>query len=89
MRPLATNGESLKIPRSDLQTLKILLPYLWPKDALEMRLRVLLALVFLALAKAISAGAPILYKMAIDSISDSQAIIIIVPVGIIISYVDI
>jgi ATP-binding cassette subfamily B protein len=86
MRPLATNGESLKIPRSDLQTLKILLPYLWPKDALEMKLRVLLALVFLALAKAISAGAPILYKMAIDSISDSQAIIIIVPVGIIISY---
>ena len=86
MRPLATNGESLKIPRSDLQTLKILLPYLWPKDALEMKLRVLLALVFLALAKAISAGAPILYKMAIDSISDNQAIIIIVPVGIIISY---
>ena len=86
MRPLATNGESLKIPRRDLQTLKILLPYLWPKDALEMKLRVLLALVFLALAKAISAGAPILYKMAIDSISDSQAIIIIVPVGIIISY---
>jgi len=73
-------------PGSDLRTLKTLLPYLWPKNALEMRLRVLLALLFLALAKGISAGAPILYKLAIDTISDNQAIIVIVPVSIIISY---
>ena len=85
MRSLATTDERSKVPRSDLRTLKTLLPYLWPKDSLEMKLRVVLALFFLALAKGISAGAPILYKLAIDSISNGKAIII-VPIGIIIAY---
>jgi ATP-binding cassette subfamily B protein len=86
MRPLIDTDESPEVPRSDLRTLKTLLPYLWPKNATEMRLRVILALLFLALAKGISAGAPILYKLVIDSISNDQAILAIVPVGIIVSY---
>ena len=86
MRSLETTEQNPKIHRSDLKTLRTLIPYLWPKDALEMKFRVLIALLFLALAKGISAGAPILYKLAIDAISNNKIEIIIVPVGIILSY---
>jgi len=86
MRSLETTEQNSKAHRSDLKTLKTLIPYLWPKDALEMKFRVLIALLFLALAKGISAGAPILYKLAIDAISNNKTEIIIVPVGIILSY---
>ena len=86
MRSLETTEQNTKVHRSDLKTLKTLIPYLWPKDNREIKFRVLIALLFLALAKGISAGAPILYKLAIDAISDNQAVIIIVPVGIILSY---
>jgi ATP-binding cassette subfamily B protein len=86
MRSLETTEQNPKVHRSDLKTLKTLIPYLWPKDALEMKFRVLIALLFLALAKGISAGAPILYKLAIDAISNNKIEIIIVPVGIILSY---
>ena len=86
MRSLETTEQNPKVHRSDLKTLRTLIPYLWPKDALEMKFRVLIALLFLALAKGISAGAPILYKLAIDAISNNKTEIIIVPVGIILSY---
>ena len=86
MRSLETTEQTPKVHRSDLKTLKTLIPYLWPKDNREIKFRVLIALLFLALAKGISAGAPILYKLTIDAISDNQAVIIIVPVGIILSY---
>ena len=86
MRSLETTEQNPKVHRSDLKTLRTLIPYLWPKDNREIKFRVLIALLFLALAKGISAGAPILYKLTIDAISDNQAVIIIVPVGIILSY---
>jgi ATP-binding cassette subfamily B protein len=86
MRSLETTEQNPKVHRSDLKTLRTLIPYLWPKDNREIKFRVLIALMFLALAKGISAGAPILYKLTIDAISDNQAVIIIVPVGIILSY---
>ena len=86
MRSLETTEQNSKVHRSDLKTLRTLIPYLWPKDNREIKFRVLIALLFLALAKGISAGAPILYKLTIDAISDNQAVIIIVPVGIILSY---
>ena len=86
MRSLESTKQNPNVHRSDLKTLRTLIPYLWPKDATEMRFRVLIALIFLALAKSISAGAPILYKLVIDAISNNQTTIIVVPIGIIVSY---
>ena len=74
-----------KLTPNGIQTLKTLIPYLWPRDSLEMRFRVVISLLFLALAKGISAGAPILYKMAVDEIADTQATINVVPVPILIA----
>ena len=86
MRSLAADAPKNKGPRNDLRTLKTLMPYLWPKNALEMRTRVIIAVLFLSLAKGINVGVPVLYKMAVDAISDNAASIVIVPVGILIAY---
>ncbi len=86
MRSLAADAPKNKGSRNDLRTLKTLMPYLWPKNALEMRTRVIIAVLFLSLAKGINVGVPVLYKMAVDAISDNAASIVIVPVGILVAY---
>ena len=90
MRSLAADApedqSGLKGSRNDLRTLRTLMPYLWPKNALEMRVRVVIAVLFLAVAKGINVGVPILYKLAVDAISSNSAALIVVPVGILIAY---
>ncbi|NIY73065.1 ABC transporter ATP-binding protein/permease [Marivivens donghaensis] len=44
-------------------------PYLWPKDNLNFRIRVVAALFVLLLAKLIAVGSPILYKQAVDALA--------------------
>ena len=55
--------------RSDLRTVASLLPYLWPTDDAAARLRVMLAMASLALAKLANVYVPILYKYAIDALT--------------------
>jgi ATP-binding cassette subfamily B protein len=86
MRSLEAGASKTKGPRNDLKTLKTLLPYLWPKNHSDMQIRVVVALLCLALAKGINVGVPILYKMAVDAISGKSTTIIIVPIGILIAY---
>lgn len=86
MRSLEAGAPDRKGPRNDLRTLRTLMPYLWPKNALEMRVRVVIAVVFLSFAKGINVGVPILYKMAIDAISDNTVAIIVVPIGLLMAY---
>ncbi|MBT7957394.1 MAG: ABC transporter ATP-binding protein/permease [Rhodospirillaceae bacterium] len=86
MRSLTADAPKNKGPRNDFRTLKTLMPYLWPKNALEMRARVVIAVCFLGFAKGINVGVPYLYKMAVDAISDSAASIVIVPIGILVAY---
>ena len=56
-------------PRGDLNTLRTLAPYLWPKGEPVMRARVVIALVMLALAKVATVYVPVLYKQAVDLVS--------------------
>ena len=49
-----------------LAVLKELLPYIWPADRPDLRLRVLLALAALVIAKAITLLVPIAYKQIVD-----------------------
>ena len=86
MRSLEASAPDRKGKRNDLKTLRTLMPYLWPKNNLEMRLRVAIAVLFLALAKGINVGVPILYKLAVDALSKNSAAIIVVPVGVLIAY---
>ena len=71
---------------AELRSLGRLIPYLWPKDAPDLRLRVVVALVFLALAKLINVGVPILYKRAVDALTPGTAAVIVVPIMLVIAY---
>lgn len=62
--PLPPSG-----PRHEIQTLRRLLPYLWPAGEAGLRLRVVAALGCLAGAKACAAVVPLLYKHVIDLLS--------------------
>ena len=64
-----------------------LLPYLWPRGQLEMRLRVLGALAALACAKAATVYVPLLYRDAIDALT-RQGVddIIMLPLALLLAY---
>lgn len=72
--------------RSHLRTIRTLLPYLWPRGSLEMRGRVVLAVLLLVGAKMANVYVPILYKEAVDILSDDAAVAIVVPVAILLAY---
>ena len=86
MRSLIDEQPDGKEKRGHLRTIWTLLPYLWPQNAAEMRGRVVIALVFLASAKAINVGVPFIYKIAVDQISASLSAVVVVPIGLLVAY---
>jgi ATP-binding cassette subfamily B protein len=81
---LALPGKS----RSSGETIKTLAPYLWPKDDRSARLRVVLAMGLLILAKVATVYVPIFYSRAVDRLSahGGAAHVLAVPVGLIVGY---
>jgi ATP-binding cassette subfamily B protein len=71
--------------RDELRALKWLAPYLWPRDSLELRARVVIAIVLLLAAKLLTIYVPILYKQAVDALSPTN-IVVAAPVALIIAY---
>jgi len=64
-----------------------LLPYLWPKGEWGLRTRVVLALIFLVLAKIAIVTVPIFYKDAVDAlVSAEEGLIAVIPLGVILAY---
>ncbi len=72
--------------RRQYRTLLLLLPYLWPQGNLEIRGRVLLAMVFLIGAKAATVYVPFLYKEAVDLLSVTATPIVALPIGLLLAY---
>jgi ATP-binding cassette subfamily B protein len=82
-QPPAAPGGS----RREWDTLRSLLPYLWPKGETELRARVVLALLCLVLAKIATIYIPLIYGRAVDAIAPEAAgAAIVVPVGLIVAY---
>ena len=71
--------------RDELRALKSLAPYLWPRDLIELRTRVVLAVAFLLAGKGVNIYVPILYKRAVDALSPAHAVIA-VPLALIVAY---
>jgi ATP-binding cassette subfamily B protein len=69
-----------------LRALKRLTPYLWPRDSLELRARVVLALVLLVAGKLANITIPFFYKHAVDALTVPNPGIIAVPVAVILAY---
>ena len=72
--------------RNDLRTIRTLAPYLWPRDAANLRLRVLVALGFLVAAKLTNVTVPIFYKNAVDALSGDAAAVVAVPIALLFGY---
>lgn len=77
------NDLSLK---PNIHALKKLLPYIWPRNLLEIRARVVLALVSLLIAKVAALWVPLLFKGAIDALSPLHPGAVTLPVALILSY---
>jgi ATP-binding cassette subfamily B protein len=71
---------------ADLRAIRALLPYLWPAEPREMRVRVVVALVLLAAAKATNVVVPFFFKHAVDSLSGAGGGIVVVPLAMLIAY---
>ena len=82
--PLAAGGPKGTL-MDGLRALRGLLPYLWPRDSLELRLRVVAALALLAGAKVVNIAVPFLYKHAVDTLGGKYGLVV-VPVMLIVAY---
>jgi ATP-binding cassette, subfamily B, heavy metal transporter len=71
--------------KDELRALRRLAPYLWPRNALELRLRVVLALGFLIAGRLLNISVPFLYKHAVDALTPGRALVT-VPAALIIAY---
>ena len=72
--------------KSDFRAVRRLLPYLWPKDSLELRLRVVASLACLLVAKLATVSVPLLYKRAVDALSPATPALVVAPVALILAY---
>lgn len=63
-----------------------LAPFLWPKDAADIRIRVVLAALLLVLAKLINVTIPFFYKAIIDGLGTKEAGILVLPLMALLAY---
>jgi ATP-binding cassette, subfamily B, heavy metal transporter len=71
--------------KDELRALRWLAPYLWPRSSPELRVRVVLAVVFLLAGKLVNICVPLLYKHAVDALSPAN-LAVAVPIALIIAY---
>jgi ABC-type transport system involved in Fe-S cluster assembly fused permease/ATPase subunit len=69
-----------------LRALRGLAPYLWPRDSLELRARVVLALALLVAGKLVNITIPLFYKHAVDALTAAGPGLVAVPLGLILAY---
>ncbi len=73
--------ENTTTPRRDWQTIGILMPYLW-----EYRLRVIVAMGFLVLAKLAGVTVPLVLKEVVDALDSTHNAAVILPLALLIGY---
>jgi ATP-binding cassette subfamily B protein len=73
-------------PLGEIGALRVLLRYLWPAGQMALRLRVVVALIFLVAAKIATVYIPLFYKDAVDSLSGAENLAVILPIAAILSY---
>ncbi|MDB6061939.1 MAG: metal transporter permease [Verrucomicrobiaceae bacterium] len=76
----AEPSSSKRVATGDWRVVKVLLPYLW-----EYRVRVVIAMTFLIIAKLANIGVPLLMKQIVDNLSTTQAVLA-VPTTLLLTY---
>ncbi|HET8731303.1 MAG TPA: ABC transporter ATP-binding protein/permease [Moraxellaceae bacterium] len=80
-RHMTDPAPAARTARNDWQTLKTLFPYLW-----RYKVRVILALSCLVLAKVATVAIPLVLKQVVDHLAHSPTALMAVPVGLIVAY---
>ena len=71
---------------ADARVLRLMWPFLWPRDDTGMRVRLVTSVLLLALTAALNAYAPVLFARAIDSLTGQVGAALVVPVGVLLAY---
>ena len=66
--------------------LRIVARHLWPKGETNLRVRVVVAMVLLVVAKVTNVYVPVLYKYAVDALGEPATQAVAVPVMLILAY---
>ncbi|MFM9843478.1 MAG: ABCB family ABC transporter ATP-binding protein/permease [Dongiaceae bacterium] len=78
------------LPGARRAALRLLLPYLWPAGAWDLRVRVLIALVCLAVAKFANVIIPLIFKGMVDALTvkpgTAAVTVLAVPVALLLAY---
>ncbi len=69
-----------------MQTFLRIVPYLWPRNAPGLRLRVAACLALMVLAKLASVAVPWLYKATVDALAHPGDALVAIPIGLIVAY---
>src|SRR5262249_22922561 len=76
--------------KDELRALRALAPYLWPKRAPALRLRVVLAILFLVAGRFINIAVPFFYRLAVDALAPAKTALIggavAIPAAAIVAY---
>lgn len=83
--PLDANVDA-KERRSGLRTIRKVGPYLWPDGKPWIKRRVVIALVFLVLAKLVNMLAPLLFGRAVDALSGTASNLVLGGIGLTLAY---
>ena len=84
--PDRTHAGRKSEPGFEWSALRDLAPYLWPRDNIEIRIRVGGALTLLAMAKLANVYVPFLYKQAVDILGGAAGVAIALPLGLLLGY---
>jgi ATP-binding cassette subfamily B protein len=85
--PLGTGTSTSFDFRKNLHVIGQLLPYLWPRDRRDLRLRVAVAVALLLVAKLATIYTPIVLKYATDAlVTQPESLLAAVPVALILAY---
>ena len=75
--------------RKYIKTFQLLLPYLWPKNRKDLRLRVSFAVIALILAKIASVSTPLVLGASVNSLTELSSginLFMLIPVALIVGY---
>ena len=68
------------------QTLRRFLPYLWPKDRTDLRIRIVIALTLVLIAKGTVLALPYAYRAAVDAMTTPTNTVAMVAISFVIAY---
>ncbi|MBK1667871.1 metal ABC transporter permease [Rhodovibrio sodomensis] len=87
MRSTTASSEAKLEFKKQLQVVRRLLPYLWPRNRRDLRIRVGIALVLMIAAKVANVYVPIVLKYATDSLApEAENLLVAVPIGLLLAY---